>query len=97
MIIQNLNEIKKYIESGDIKAFRTKKEAISTGKNFGWNTAIKIINRFESCWIVGKEDFQPTYIAGLKHKNFRIPMLRWDTRSDGIKHCPVLQVQVFSV
>jgi len=96
MIIQDINCVKKYIEGGDVKAFRTKKEALLAGKDFGWNSAIKIINRFQNCWIVGKEDFEPTYIAGLKHKNFRIPMLRWERRSDGVKHCPVLQVQVFS-
>ena len=95
MIVDSIHDaIRKAIEDGTMKGFRTKKEAMEAGSLFGWrNKAIKILGRFQNSWVVGSEDFEPTYIAGLPHSNYRFPLLRWDNRPDGIKFCPVLQLQ----
>lgn len=77
---------------GALPTFRTKKAAVDAGSAFGWRSAIKVIRRFETVWIVGKKDFQDGEIAGVPHENYRIPMLRWDEKH-GVKYCPVVVVK----
>jgi len=90
-LVKTLNP---FISQGIIKTFRTKKEAIAAGSAFGWGCAIKIERRFENVWCVAEKDFQPSYIFGIKHDDYRFPLLRMDINENGVKFCPVLKIQV---
>lgn len=72
--------------------FPTKKSALEAGKPYGWRTAVKLVRRFETVWLVGKKDFQDSYTAGIQHEMFRLPLLRWETRNR-VQFCPVLEVK----
>ena len=74
-----------------VPVFATKGEAIKAGKQFGWNSAVRIKDRFEYVWVVGLLSFQRDYSAGFPREHFRFPLLRWD-RKDGVQFCPVLNV-----
>ncbi|HBC7417445.1 TPA: hypothetical protein KEY88_000082 [Serratia marcescens] len=78
-----------------LPTFPTKKKAVEAGAAFGWRTAIRVIRRFESCWVVGIQDFQSDYTGRLKFDSFRFPLLRWDTEN-GVKKCPVLKVRRYA-
>ena len=95
MIIKNLTkEIDNLILDRIILSFRTQKKAQMAGKKFGWNCALKINRRFETIWIVGKKEFQPAYIAGIAHDQYRIPLLRWERDNRGIEFCPVFEIEI---
>lgn len=84
--------LEKAIASGELPSFPTKRAAEAAGKVYGWKTALKVSRRFETIWLVGKEDFQPDYELDIEFRVLRLPLLRWDTVS-GVKQCPVLKVR----
>lgn len=61
-----------------IPTFRTKKAATEHGKKYGWNDAFRVNRRFESVWVVGKKDFQPTYIGDLRFDTYRLPLFQFE-------------------
>lgn len=72
--------------------FPTKKEAVKAGSEYGWSTAICIRRRFETVWLVGKQDFQNDSVGRVEFEVFRFPLLRWE-KIDGVSRCPVLSVR----
>ncbi len=88
-------EIEKAVSAGELQTFRTKKEAESCGKQYGWKISSRFVRRFEIVWIVAKKDFQPDYEGDIKFDVIRTPMLRWDNK-DGIKFCPVVKFRKHS-
>lgn len=90
MLVDSIEKGVEYAINNGLKTFRTKKQALSYAKEFGWRHAFKIQMRFEAVWIVGKKDFQPTIKAGISLDSYRIPMLRWDKNDYGITFCPIL-------
>jgi len=87
------------IPFGELKAalplFPTKKAALVAGKEYGWRDAVRLIDRFETVWVVGQQMLQPDETAGIRREHFRFPLLRWE-RQDGVAGCPVLDVFVVS-
>lgn len=77
-----------------VPQFRTKQAAIEEGKKYGWNTAIKVEKRFESCWVVGKKDFQDSCEGELTFECYRFPLLKWED-INGVKTNPVLTCRKF--
>lgn len=71
--------------------FATKKAALTEGKKYGWNTAIRLVGRFENFWVVGRKMFQGDETAGICRDHYKFPLLRWE-RVDGVDRCPVLDV-----
>jgi hypothetical protein len=61
-----------------VKTFRTKRDALSIGKQFGWNRAVKVARRFETVWIIGAIDFQNSYENGIAFQTLKIPMLKYE-------------------
>lgn len=91
MLVESIEKgIEQAIRDDVIKTFRTKKDALAHAQNFGWKHALKIKRRFETVWVVGKKDFQPTIKAGLTLDSYRIPMLKWEKNSFGVNFCPIL-------
>lgn len=86
--------IEKAISEGELKTFRTKKEAESFGKVYGWKVSTQFARRFEIVWIIAKKDFQPDCECGIEFDVIRAPMLRWDSK-DGIKFCPVAKFRKY--
>ena len=60
-----------------IRQFRTKQSALDYGKRFGWNVAIRVAKRFETVWVVGKEDFQEKIIAGIAFNTAKLPLFTY--------------------
>lgn len=77
----------------EVRVFSTKQAAIAAAKQFGWKSAIKVARRFDTCWIVGKFDFQPDEVAGITFEVLRVPLLRYETGVDGIQRQPVLDTR----
>ena len=77
-----------------IKQFRTKKEALSEGKKYGWSSALHIEKRFETVWIVGSKDFQNENEGDLSFEVYRLPLLQW-TIENGIKINKVLKMRKY--
>lgn len=77
-----------------VGTFRTKKAAISAGKEYGWPCAIKLNRRFEDVWVVGKKDFQNDDQTGLEFEVFRFPILKWENVG-GVQTCRVLKVRKY--
>ena len=77
-----------------LPTFSTKKAALAAGKQYGWKTAIKMVDRFEQFWCVGMKMFQSDEVADVTRDHYRMPLLRWERRPDGVEHCPVLNVFV---
>ena len=94
MIVKDLQEAVDLLIQNDFPVFPNKKLAIEQGKKFGWKDCIKIKRRFETVWVVGKKDFQPTEIAGITHDNYRFPMLKWERDNRNIQFNPVVQFQI---
>lgn len=61
-----------------VKTFRTKRDAIVTGSQFGWRRAVKVVRRFETVWIIGAIDFQNTEENGITFQCLRLPMLKFE-------------------
>lgn len=74
-----------------VPTFPTKKAAITAGRAFGWGTAVRATRRFETVWLVGQRLLANPEVAGVSREEFRLPLLRWETRC-GVQHCPVLRV-----
>lgn len=82
--------LEKPIVACELRAFRTKLEAMDAGKAFGWNGAIRIHRRFEKVWLCGTLDVQPDTEGDLTFYVVRAPTLRWDTRN-GVTRLPVVK------
>jgi len=71
--------------------FPTKKQALEKAKDFGWSTAIKIVRRFETVYVVGKKDFETSTDWIGDYEIWRFPLLRWE-EVNGHKENPVFVV-----
>ena len=95
MIAQSLRKALDHpIRDGIVRTFRTRKDAETAGKAYGWRCAIRLDRRFEKIWVVGKKDFQPTYIIGIAHDQYHFPLLRWEKDSSKIEYCPILNIEI---
>lgn len=81
-------DIEQAVRAGELRTFRTKREAVSAGRAFSHPFALLFIRRFERVWICAKQDFQPDMEGELLFDVVRAPLLRWD-RKDGHEFCPV--------
>jgi len=76
----------------NIPVFPTKSAAVECGKAHGWRCAIKLIGRFETVWVVGKQDFADDFIAGVRNEVFRFPLMRLE-KILGVARMQVLTVR----
>jgi len=80
------------ISDGTIQSFRTQKIAIEEAKKFGWGkNIIRIDRRFERIYIIGTIDHCSEVKAGIDHQVLRVPMLKYDTDTNGTKYQPVVK------
>lgn len=79
------------INSGFIRTFATKADALKEAAKFGWGgRAIRVSRRFESVWIVGQFDIQPDEVGTLTWDVLRIPELNFRS-TNGIQRQAVLR------
>jgi len=82
------------IETGEIRAVGTKREALETAAQFGWGRRVLMVERrFERVYVVGTVDFQPQREGDLEFQTIRMPLLRWERGEDGIKYQPVVTLR----
>lgn len=75
-----------------LPTFRTKSLAIAFGKGYGWRCAIKLIGRFETVWVIGKQDFAYDFIADVRNEVFRFPLMQYHMKL-GVSHMLMLVVR----
>lgn len=80
----------KAIGAGDVKAFPTKKAALSAAKTFGWRNVLRVNRRFEKAYIIGKLDFQDDLEGDVEFVKLRVPALRWELNDANVKYQPVI-------
>jgi hypothetical protein len=101
MAVQTISELgwcpdlRKAISNGDVRSFRTQKDARAAAKEFGWGSKVlKVERAFEAVHIVGHLDqLYPEMVGDLKFQALRIPMLRYEIGEDQVQRQPVLRLR----